>query len=889
MVRNDATLYKIARGMSTIVTKPSPQLTPLPFDNSWSEIAAVLSSHKNLVLVAEPGAGKTTRFPAMLIASGIVENQVAVLEPRRLAARAAATRIASERAWPMKTFVGYSVRFDHQMTESTRLAFFTEGLFLKRLAQNPTLKGVDCVVLDEFHERSRHTDLAIASLKELQLLERPDLRIVVMSATINAGEISKYLSIDDVPAPIVDVPGRTFPIDVRHSSEPLTLATSREWTERMVKQIKSVAMGPNDRKGDILAFFPGVGEIRRTRENLEMDPGVSRTFQILELHGSLSLDEQNRVLAPTQSDSRPRIVLATNIAETSLTIDGVGTVIDSGLARVARADRLGFSQLHLERISFASARQRAGRAGRQSDGLCYRMWSRLDENSFQEYDEAELNRIDLTDSLLDLYSLGVSDPRNFDWFERPDEVRLKQAMTLLQQLGAIDASMRLTPIGIEMHRTGLPARAARMTVAARRGEVKGVPKTEALSLAAIISGLLTEKDFLLDASRTADRAGAECDLYLRASLLTERNPNARIDRNSLKSLLRVIDSSLERDAVPIDKAIHDWNEKAVASLLLKGFPDRISRRRKAKSPQARMVGGKGIELHPSSNVRESEFFFALKGDAGTSRTSTDPMTTMASHISKEWLQELEPANVTKRVGLVFDSESLTAYTERALMFRDLPLESGARDKANPEDAFELLKGEAKSRRDLLLKLTPLLSLDQRLKFLRRTSGGTELITQIQADDAFDKALDEKLYGQTSLKGLFTDDGAEAFAETWERHLSDIDSSVSKALRDHAPSHFKAPTGNRFRISYPETQAPFLEVRLQELFGLAVHPLVAGVPLTFHLLGPNYRPQQVTADLPGFWKGSYLEVRKELRARYPKHSWPENPLEAAPEARGHRRR
>lgn len=822
----------------------------------------------------------------MLVQENVVENQVVVLEPRRIAARAAATRIATERQWPLRTMVGYSVRFDHQLTDTTRLAFFTEGLFLRRLAQNPTLNGVGCVVLDEFHERSRHTDLAIAALKELQMLERPDLRIVVMSATIDANEISKFLAIDQVPAPIIEVPGRTFPIEIRNSTEPLTLSTSREWTDRMVKQIKNVAAGPNQRRGDILVFLPGVGEIRRIRDQLETDASLSREFQIFELHGSLSLDEQNRVLMPA---NRPRIVLATNIAETSLTIDGVGTVIDSGLARVARADRLGFSQLHLERISFASATQRAGRAGRQSNGFCYRMWSRLDENSFLPYDESELSRIDLTDSLLELYSLGVTDPRNFDWFERPNDTSLKQSLNLLSELGAVDAQMRLTAIGTEMHKTGLPARAARICVAARRGEIQGIAKPEAVTLAAILTGLLTEKDFLLDANRAAEAAGHECDLFLRANLMSDQRSNSRFDRHALKTLNRVIESMLGRDSVPVAEALHRWNEKAVAALLLKGFPDRVSRRRKAKSPQARMVGGKGIELHASSCVRESEFFFALKGDAGTSRTSADPLATLASSLSKNWLQELAPEACAKRSSVIFDAETLTAYGERALMFRDLPLDTGVRDKPNPDDAFPLLLAEANLRHETFMKLAPVASLAHRLSFLRRLKETENLVNESQAAFAYTAALGESLYGQTTLRGILNEEGAEAFSEVWERKLAEIDGKVLKALRDFAPSHFQAPTGNRFRISYPEHQPPFLEVRLQELFGLNVHPRVAGIPLTFHLLGPNYRPVQVTADLPGFWRGSYFEVRKELRARYPKHSWPENPAEAAPEAKGHRRR
>ena len=862
-------------------------LTPLPFDLAWPEIKMTLATHRNLVLVAEPGAGKTTRLPAMLIDSEIVntKSQVSVLEPRRLAARAAATRISYEREWPMKSKVGYSVRFDHQIVESTRLAFFTEGLFLKKLASNPTLIGIDCVVLDEFHERSRYTDLAIAALKELQLLERPDLRVVVMSATIDAERIANYLAIDAAPAPIVNVPGRTFPVEVRYSSEPLSLQTSREWIERISRHIKSVAIGPNDRLGDILVFLPGVGEIRRMLEILTTDLSLARQFQILELHGSLSLEQQSQVLTPNADDTRPRIILATNIAETSLTIDGVGTVIDTGLARVARADKLGFSQLHLERISMASAKQRTGRAGRQAPGLCYRMWSKLDENSFQDFDEAELNRIDLADSLLTLYSLGVSDPRNFDWFERPDSNRLEQSLQLLSDLGAIDSSMRLTDLGHQMNSSGLPARAARMMVAATRGEIPNIERPEAETLAAIISALLTEKDFILD-SRNATDSAHECDLYARAIMLNER-ASGPVDRIARKTVRRVIDSYLKPSSASIETTIQNWNEKAVAAILLKGFPDRVARRRRAKSAPARMVGGKGIELHPSSSVRESELFFALKGDAGTSRNSNDPMTTMASALQRNWLEAFAPSQCSKKTAAIFDEENLSAYGERVLMYRDLPLEAGTRDRLDPNDAFEILKEEALARRDLFMKAPPIANLAKRVASLVRQKENASLISEATVEEEFRAALEQSLFGQSSLKAILSDEGAESFASTWERRLANQSPRLSQMLRDHAPSHFEAPTGNRFRIEYPENQPPFVEVRLQELFGTATHPHVAGQPLTFHLLGPNFRPVQVTADLPGFWKGSYFEVRKELRARYPKHSWPENPLEAPPEAKGRR--
>lgn len=865
--------------------KQVPRTAPLPFDDSWSEIKLKMAAHRNLVLVAEPGAGKTTRFPAMLIDDGIVAatSQVAVLEPRRLAARAAAVRISQERSWPMKSKVGYSVRFDHQLTDTTRLAFFTEGLFLRRLSSNPRLDGIDCVVLDEFHERSRFTDLAIAALKELQLLERPDLRIVVMSATIDAERIASYLAIENQNAPIVNVPGRTHPIEIRHTGEPLALLTSREWCEKTAGKIQSLATESlsSDRfNGHILVFLPGVGEIRRVRENLEAASVLRQNFQILELHGSLTLDAQSRVLEPAKSGELPRIILSTNIAETSLTIDGVKVVIDTGLARVARADRLGFSQLHIERISMASARQRAGRAGRQSPGLCVRLWSRLDENSFPQFDEAELHRVDLADSLLELYNMGVTDPRQFDWFERPEPVPLESALKLLQNLGAIDSSFRITPLGQEMHRTSLPARSSRMLIAARRGEVKSVPKEMAVTLASTLAGLLSEKDILLDRTSSHRKSGQECDLYERALALIGRS-HSGVDRTALQTLRRVIDLSLDSKSLAVDTTIDQWSERAVAELLFKGFPDRMARRRKTGQAGARMVGGKGIELHSSSLVRESEFFFALKGDGGRSSGTHDSVATLASGLPKTWIMDLAGEQCRNRQSLVFDDETLTAFQVRQTMYLDLPLGDGHREKADPNEALELLTEEALKRKALWLKRPALEILQKRFRQI-------EGVAEEMANETWLQALQDGLYGKTSLQFLLTDEGSDEFAANWERRLIERNPTFSKTLRDVAPSHFQAPTGNRFRIDYPDNQPPFVEVRLQELFGLKTHPQIGGRPLTFHLLGPNYRPVQVTSDLPGFWKGSYFEVRKELKSRYPKHSWPENPAEALPEARGHRR-
>lgn len=845
----------------------------LPLDDAWPEIKSALGQHRNLVLVAEPGAGKTTRLPVYLrqiLKSG---SMLAVLEPRRIAARAAAARIADENSWRLGDEVGYSVRFDHKLRPTTAIRFYTEGLFLRKLAEDRELRGFDCIVLDEFHERSRYTDLALAVLKEVQALERPDLRIVVMSATIDAGRIAQFLAIDDRPAPIVDVPGRTYPVDVMHQSEPLMLATGPEWTARVSKLVADVIEGRKRRAGDVLVFLPGTGEIRRLGEALP------RSVDIAQLHGGLTLEEQAHVLTSHRPDET-RVILATNIAETSLTLNGVGTVIDTGLARVARSDRLGFSHLQLERISLASVKQRGGRAGRQGPGLNYRMWSKLDENSFPPFIEAELERTDLTDSLLDLYAMGIVDPRSLDWFERPEPHRLAEALAVLKDLGALDASDRLSARGKAMVQTGLPARAARMKI-----EASFEP------LNSLLASILTERDFLQEA-RAND--GYECDLHRRADfILGEASGTAgKIDRGALATMKRVYQSLTERSAGGKPWPRGEWPTDAVASLLLLGFPDRLCRRRKPLEPRARMVGGKGVELHPNSAVKQSEFFFALKGDAGISKQSRDPLTTLASGIEKQRLRSLFGADQNKQTRTVFDAELLTAYRETGLYYRDLPLDQGSRDKADPNDALPILVSEALLRRPALLAHPPLVDFLQRLDFLRRSGLAIDLAA-IEGP-ALDAALGENLFGKTSIRPLLEGDESEiqSLLGAWERHISASDPELIRRLALDAPRSFQAPTGNRFPIHYSAANdRPYVEVRLQELFGLAAHPTLASgkVPLTLHLLGPNYRPVQVTSDIAGFWKGSYFEVRKELRARYPKHAWPEDPANAKPEAKGSRRR
>jgi len=690
----------------------------------------------------------------------------------------------------------------------------------------------------------------------------------VMSATIDAQKISRFLSIEEVPAPVIQVPGRTFPISITHSNIPLKLSTDHPWLETTAKEVRDIALRKSQRQDDILVFLPGVGEIRRLKATCLEDHKLSETFDFFELHGSLTLEEQSQVLSRPTAAKR-RIILATNIAETSLTLAGVGTVIDTGLERTSQSDRLGFSSLSIQRISIASATQRSGRSGRTGPGESFRLWSKLDENSFQPFAEAELRRTDLTDTVLEVASIGVPSPRTFEWFDPPEHEKLELAIRTLKDLGALDDKERLTDIGRQMVATGLPARAARITVEGQR--------LNALPLASSLAAILTEKDFLLDRDSSLSRMAGECDLHLRTTLLEGGTGGLRIDRAALSVVKRVIDSLARAKPRRLTEA---WDEEVVARLLLAAFPDRVARRRQPQSAQCRLVGGKGIELHPSSTVRQSDLLFALRGDSVVAKKSGDAQITLASLLKVEWLKKYRSNEVELKTSVIFDPETRSVFGLRALHYRDLPLETGHRDGSLSDEASALLKKEFLLRSDLIRATEPVQAFLNRLKLLK---------DRMPAENSFETSwqmtVDELLFGRKSFQEFFEPEGAEKLADVWERNFSRLEPAIASEIARLAPNFFTAPTGNRFRIHYPPDRTPYVEVRLQELFGIKDNPKVGDQPLTFHLLGPNYRPVQLTSDLVGFWKGSYFEVKKELRARYPKHSWPDDPMHAAAVAKG----
>lgn len=852
----------------------------LPLDLAWPDIRAALASHQNLVLVAEPGAGKTTRFPPLLLASGLIEGSVLMLEPRRLAARASAARIAFEQGWELGREVGYQVRFENRTSSSTRLRVLTEGLLGRRLQSDPELRGVSAVILDEFHERSRHTDLALGLLFELQQLSRPDLRIIVMSATLDANAVSRFLN----DAPVVSVPGRTFPVEISNAQYPLLLESGPALYDRVASAVIDCVEGRLPRLEDILVFLPGTREIRGVRERLE---GRVRGFDVSELHGSLSLEDQDRALK--RASGAGRIVLATNIAETSLTLDGIGTVVDSGLARVARADSAGFTRLGLSRISLASATQRAGRAGRQAPGVCHRLWSKLDENSMPAFEAPEILRTDLSESLMLLMAQGTRDPESFSWFERPTLPALRSAMRTLEELG-FQRGGELTPEGRMALRLPVDVRPAKLVLEALR--------VGAVDLGATLAALVTERDIV---SRSADlkrQAALESDVLLRYHLL--QDPRAReVDRFARQTCLRAAEQiarvakDLARELPPstgagssalvgrdtssgagAPAAGRDMNADELGQkLLLRAYPDRLARRRRAGDGAARMIGGKGVRLAPFSSVERAEFFVAIDSMEAPPHApgpKNEVTISVASQVERDWIEEAYREFITEKTETVFDPETRQVLDQTARFLRDLPLNQPHVKRAHPDKAHALLVQACldnwetwfASREDIA-------SIESRLAFVKAEGAKTEF-------------LEEACFNETKVDDVL----AKELGEIYLRHLPN---ETQKLLKTEAPDRIEVPSGSHIKVHYPDGgRPPYIEVRIQELFGWVKSPLLSGVPLQFHLLGPNYRPMQVTSDLASFWQNGYPEVRKELRARYPKHSWPDDPLTAKPEAKGRRR-
>lgn len=842
-------------------------LTPLPIDPHLPAILDRLRESRSIVVVAEPGAGKTTRLPPAIIRAGLLKppnDKLVMLQPRRIAARAAAARIADEHRLTLGREVGYHVRFDRKLDDSTTLRVLTEGLFTRQIVADPFLDGIGCVVLDEFHERSLDVDLALSMLREVRAAGRDDLFIVVMSATLDADSVARFL--DD--APIVSVPGRTFPVSIEHRT-----LSSKRLHERIADEIEQLAPTLD---GDVLVFLPGIAEISRAAGELER---VADRFNldVRTLHGSLSFDDQQRALRPSD---RSRIVLATNIAETSLTIDGVTVVIDSGLSRVPRFDpKRGLDRLELGRISLASATQRAGRAGRTKPGRCIRLWTAAEQAALDEFELPEVRRVDLAQTLLSLRAWGVSDAKRFGWFDRPNDVSLDAAESLLVMLGAIDAkSKSLTTTGEQLALLPVHPRVGRLLL---EGVRLGVAEA-ACAMAAVLS----EKDFVRDDAPPhlrSPRTIGRSDLLVRIQLLDDHSPghDPGIDSIALRNARRVRDE-LHRLVRRIEvKHRHDIDaDSALLRLALVAYPDRVCARRANDPAAGVMTGGGGVRLAGESVVRAGDFFVALDARSDQRSRSREAQVRIASGIEPEWLEELFPQSIRVEERLRFDENAKKVVAERVTSYLDLPLRTARSSPTDLDAAGRVLFEAIRSRAaDLFAADDNAARLLDRLAFVR--SAAPELDWPNTDAESLEAILEEACARKTSVNQVDFESAIR----------SRLHFPLDRKLEEFAPESVEVPTGSRIRLDYSNrSKPPVLAVRLQELFGLADTPRVAGgrVKVVLQLLGPNYRPVQVTDDLASFWRNTYEQVRKDLRARYPKHSWPDDPL-VATAIRGPRRR
>lgn len=809
----------------------------LPIDSHLPDLVAAWKKFPSLIVGAAPGTGKTTRLPAALASQA--KGKIWVLEPRRIAAMGAASRVAQELGFTLGKEVGYQVRFENRSEPNTKLLFLTEALLLRKLMQDPKLSGVECVVLDEFHERSIHVDLALAALKELQELERPDLKIVVMSATLQTEPLEKYLN----GAALFQVPGKLFPLEIRYEEKSQLMRTGPDFTERMRKLILEAHQ---ECEGDILVFLPGKGEIDWLERSLTSLPSST---EVLPLHGQLSLADQTRAIAPLPS--KRKIILSTNVAESSVTVSGVRIVIDSGLQRLSGIDpRTGNFSLSLARISKASATQRAGRAAREGTGTVYRAWVPYDEKSMPDFDLPEIHRTDLSETILLLSSLGVSDLRSFSWFEPPAAHLVAQASRFLESIGAVDSNGQITQVGKSLRALPVHPRIGRLLLAGK--------EKNALVLACEAAAALSELS-----KKQRSTYEQEDDLL---PLLKSLSPMAKKARDHFLQLLDFSSAVTSK-----------YDHHLLTDLLLAAYPDRICRRRKPHEPQGKMAGGRGVKLHPDSSVKQSEFFLAL--DLMEGNSLSESVVSLAVGLENEEVEKFYHPLAAPKSSLEYEASSEKFWVIESLVWNELSVGKERRRPASAEEVTEKLSELALHEWSSLLSQNEgLKKWQERLEFLHKKFSHFPLLTEEQKKEA----LELVCYGENSLKAVKEKDIVSYFENT-------LTPEHRAALERECPEFWVVPSGSRIPIQYTQEQGALVEVRLQELFGLPTSPKIAGQELTLVLLAPNYRPVQVTRDLKSFWQNAYQEVRKDLRLRYPKHSWPDDPLTAAPQAKGRPRK
>lgn len=849
---------------------PDSHLT-LPIHSVADQIVAGLATSGRVVLSAPTGSGKSTQVPQILIDAAQVSGDVVVLQPRRLAARLLAKRVAQERGCKLGEEVGYQIRFENVVGPNTRIRFVTEAILLRQILQDPTLKGVGAVVFDEFHERHLTSDLSIScALKSVQTV-RPDLKIVVMSATLDVDFLEGYLQ----PCARVEASGRMYPVVTRYIGAALNRDAAPVWSRAAAAFKSAVREGI---EGDVLVFMAGAFEIRKTIEAVQAMP-ESRGFDVLPLHGELSPDAQDRAVS---SGGRPKVIVSTNVAETSITIEGVRVVIDGGLARIARYDaRRGINSILVEPISRSSAEQRAGRAGRTGPGVCMRLWSESEQGGRAERDEPEVKRVDLSETLLLLAAAGISKPEEFAWFEAPEPKALTRAHDLLHDLGALDAEGVITGIGKKMAKFPLHPRYARMLLEA---DQRGV-----LPEVALIAGLSQGRSFYRvsrdervrkeQLRQIEDHADERSDFFVQLQAwhlarAAKFNPNAcgalgihggaaRQAGDTAKQLLQLA----QRQGLDTREAALPDEAERIGKCLLAGFSDHLAKRNDTGTRRCRMVHARSGELRRESVVNEP-LFVAAEIEERDVRGDVTVLLGMATAVEFAWLEELFPDDFSDGVLTGYDSSLRRVVCRGERRFRDLVLSSTDQGEPNVDRAAELLAAEVVAGR-LNLKSwdTAVENWILRVNFVARHCPDAE-VPPID-DEARQLLVEQICHGALSYKEI-KDRPVLATVKEW------ISPEQHYYIDTYAPAEMNLPRRrNPAKIRYEADGRAFIASKLQDFYDVAGSSLRVGngkVQLLVELLGPNRRPAHLTDDLDGFWDGAYHHVRKDLAGRYPRHEW-----------------
>lgn len=824
--------------------------TTLPIDAVLGDIRSTLASSPCAVLVAPPGAGKTTRVPlALLDEPWAAGGKILVLEPRRLAARAAARRMAQTLGEAVGGTVGFRTRLASEVSRRTRIEVVTEGIFTRMVLDDPELSGITAVLFDEFHERSLDADLGLALALDSQRGLRDDLRLLAMSATLDGARVASLMGAG-APAPVIESEGRAFPVETAYLGRDPRAPIDRQMADAIRRAL--------DREdGSILAFLPGAAEIRRT-ETLLLEQVRDPKVDVVALFGALDAAEQDRAVLPAPAGRR-KVVLATSIAETSLTIEGVRVVVDSGLARVPRFEPdVGLTRLETVRVSRAAADQRRGRAGRTEPGVCYRLWSEGETASLPAFATPEILSADLTGLVLDLARVGVREPAALPFLDPPPAPAVTEAKALLRLLGALDAEEAVTSLGHLMARLPLPPRLAHMVaIGAERGAGR---------LGAEIAALLVERGL----------GGDSVDLPARLDGF--RRDRSRRAEDSRRLAARWAEMA-GREAATGEHG--DGAPPSPAALLALAFPDRVAKAREGRPGETQvrflMANGRGAVLEGTSPLARAPFLAV----AEASGRAEGARITLAAALPAEEMEALFADDITSGLEIAFDPAAMAVRAREVRRLRALVL--AARPQPVPADA-ETARALARGIADAGIERLPFSAASrqwrERVMFLRAAEGEPwpDLSDAALAASA-EAWLAPFLTGRTSLADITGADVGSALHALLPYELT-------ARLEAEAPTHFTAPTGSRLAIDYGAEGGPAVEVRVQELFGLTAHPAIAGgrVPLTLALLSPAHRPIQVTKDLPQFWRGSWRDVRSDMRGRYPKHPWPENPAEAPPTTR-----